>query len=579
METYTKTLADYFDLLKRRKSYIVVTWLLVSLISVIVAYNLPKVYRSTATMLIEAPIPTKLFESTVSQYAEEQIQSIYQRVMTTDNVLSIIDSNNLYNDIRDAYTKSELADLFKKNTEVKLVTSSLAPKTNSGMAEIAFNISFTDIKATTAKEIAGKLADIFIAQNDKARTRRAIKATEFLMEESNRLNQELQEIDRKIATYKEQNNFILPEQVQGTLAAMDRTETELRDTDSQIRATKERVIFLAAELARAQQELPGELNDKTLQNSENSLKTLEARYLRFSSIYSPSHPSLVRLKREIKALDPAFEGQAAKEDVRKQLLEARRELKLLEETYAENHPDITKHKKQVAKLEQQLKNTPSRSRQQQDMTYIQPINPAYLGVEAQYKSSQSELQSLMQKQAYLNSKLEKTQNTLLQAPQVEMGYTNLTRERDNTIKKYTQLKEKLLDAKVVQTMEEQEQGQTLTIIEQPTIPLHPEKAIRRKVAVGGFFMGIIAGIAVAFFVEFMDPGIRGYRAISHVTGLMPLVVIPYIESLSESEERFVKQRQKRKIVIWTSVTLILLTTVLLMYFFFLPLEPFLERNQ
>jgi len=97
--------------------------------------------------------------------------------------------------------------------------------------------------------------------------------------------------------------------------------------------------------------------------------------------------------------------------------------------------------------------------------------------------------------------------------------------------------------------------------------------------VGGFFMGIIAGIAVAFFVEFMDPGIRGYRAISHVTGLMPLVVIPYIESLSESEERFVKQRQKRKIVIWTSVTLILLTTVLLMYFFFLPLEPFLERNQ
>ena len=226
-----------------------------------------------------------------------------------------------------------------------------------------------------------------------------------------------------------------------------------------------------------------------------------------------------------------------------------------------------------------MKNTPSRSRQQQDMTYIQPINPAYLGVEAQYKSSQSELQSLMQKQAYLNSKLEKTQNTLLQAPQVEMGYTNLTRERDNTIKKYTQLKEKLLDAKVVQTMEEQEQGQTLTIIEQPTIPLHPEKAIRRKVAVGGFFMGIIAGIAVAFFVEFMDPGIRGYRAISHVTGLMPLVVIPYIESLSESEERFVKQRQKRKIVIWTSVTLILLTTVLLMYFFFLPLEPFLERNQ
>jgi len=100
MEQNTKTLADYLDLVKRRKYYIVVTWLLVSVTSVIVAYNLPKIYRSTATMLIEAPIPTNLVESTISQFADEQIQSIYQRVMATDNVLSIIDANGLYKDIK-----------------------------------------------------------------------------------------------------------------------------------------------------------------------------------------------------------------------------------------------------------------------------------------------------------------------------------------------------------------------------------------------------------------------------------------------------------------------------------------------
>ncbi|HEY8037346.1 MAG TPA: lipopolysaccharide biosynthesis protein [Methylobacter sp.] len=579
MEPYTKTLADYFDLLKRRKSYIVATWLLVSLISVIVAYHLPKIYRSTATMLIEAPIPTKLFESTVSQYAEEQIQSIYQRVMTTDNVLSIIDSNDLYNDIKNGYTEYELADLFKKNTEVKLATSSLTPQTNSGMAEIAFNISFSDTDPTTAQEIASKLAALFIAQNDKARTQRAIKATDFLMEESDKLNQELQEVDRKIATYKEQNNFTLPEQVQGNLAAIDRMESELRDTDSQIRSTKERSIFLAAELARAQQEVPVGLDDKASRSSENSLSVLRAQYLRFSSIYSPTHPSVVRLKREIKALDPAFEGKPDATDVLNQLEEARRELKLLEETYAGNHPDIAKHRKQIARLEQQLKNTSSRSQQEQDVAGMHTSNPAYLSVEAQYKSSQSELQSLMQKQDYLKAKLEKTQNILLQAPQIEIGYTNLIRERDNTMKKYTQLKDKLLDAKVVQTMEEQERGQTLTIIEQPNLPLHPEKAVRRKVAIGGFFMGIIAGLGVAFFIEFLDPALRGYRVISEVTGLTPLVVVPYIESLSESEERIVKHNQQRKIVVWTSVTLILLAIAFLMYFFFLSLEPVLEINQ
>ena len=316
------------------------------------------------------------------------------------------------------------------------------------MAEIAFDISFSDSEATQAKEIASKLAALFIEQNEKARTQRAIKAAGFLMEESNKLNRELQEIDHKIATYKEQYNFILPEQVQGNLAAIDRAENELRDTDSQIRSTKERIAFLAVELARAQQELPVRLDDKSSQSGADSLSLLRAKYLQFSSIYSSTHPSVVRLKREIKALDPSFEGQPFEEDVIRQMAEAKRELKLLEETYAGNHPDIAKHRKQIARLEQQLRNTPSRSQQEQVATAMNTTNLAYLGVEAQYKSSQSELQSLMQKQDYLKGKLEKMHDILLQAPQVEIGYTNLIRERDNIIKKYTQLKEKLLDAKL-----------------------------------------------------------------------------------------------------------------------------------
>ncbi len=570
MEQNTKTLADYLDLIKRRKYYLVVTWLLVSVTSVIVAYNLPKIYRSTATILIETPIPTKFVESTVSQFAQEQIQSIYQRVMTTDNVLAIIEAHGLYKNtkedlknIKQESTKFEQAELFRNNTEVKLAKSSLAPQTNSEAAEIAFDISFSDKEAIKAQEIAAKLTALFIEQNDKARTQHAAKATDFLMEESDKLSQELQEIDGKIAQYKQQNNFSLPEQVQGNLAAIDRTENELRDTDNQIRTIKERIAFLTAELARANEEQPTSLDSKVPQNRDDALRILRAQYLKFSSIYSPAHPSVVRLKREIKALEPAFEGQAAEQDIIRQLGEATRELKVLEEMYADNHPDIAQRKKQIDKLEQQLKNTPPRLQQEQETAIMHTTNPAYFGVEEQYKSSQLELDLLKEKQVFLKEKLEKMQAILLHAPQVEMAYTDLIRERDNAIKKYTQLKEKWLDAKLVQTLEQQLQGQTLTIIEQPVIPSHPEKAIRRKVAIGGFFMGIIAGLGVAFFVEFMEPGIRGYRAISHVTGLMPLVVVPYVESPSELEERLVKQVKMKKIMVWSGVTLILLTTVVI----------------
>ncbi len=571
MEQNTKTLADYLDLVKRRKYYILVTWPIITVISVIVAFNLPKTYRSTATLLIEAPISTNLIESTISQYADVQIQSIYQKVMTTDNVLKIIESNGLYSDIKNGFTQNKLADLFKSSVEVNLVASSLAPRTTSGMAEIAFDISFIYSEAAKAKEVASQLANLFIEQTDRSRTQRAVKATDFLMEESDKLNLELQEIDSKIAKFKEQHNFILPEQVQGNLAAIDRTENELRDTTSQIRTTKERIAFLAAGLARTQDELPSRVDDNAPQSREDTLRILRAKYLRFSSIYSPSHPSLVRLKREIKALDPSFEGQPVEEDVYKQLAEAKNELKLLEETYAGNHPDIAKRRKQIARLEGELKNTQNRLQFDQVET-VQTTNPAYLALDAQYKSSQSELQALMQKQDFLQAKLEKMQAVLLLAPQVEREYTDLLRERDSTVKKYTQLKEKWLDAKLVQTLEEQQQGQSLTIIEQPVIPEQPEKAIRRKVAIGGFFMGLIAGLGLAFLVEFLDPGVRGYRAIAEVTGLIPLVVVPYIESPVELEERLIKQMQMRKILIWTGVVCIIIAILVMSIFLF----PFVQ---
>jgi hypothetical protein len=76
----------------------------------------------------------------------------------------------------------------------------------------------------------------------------------------------------------------------------------------------------------------------------------------------------------------------------------------------------------------------------------------------------------------------------------------------------------------------------------------------------------------------MTSGIRGYRAISEVTGLMPLVVIPYIEAPFELAERLVKQTKMKKIMIYAGVTLILLTTIVI-YIYSIPLaETFLRSN-
>jgi uncharacterized protein involved in exopolysaccharide biosynthesis len=562
MGLHAKTLPDYIYLAKRRKYYILVTWFLVSLVALLIALSMPKIYRSTATMLIEAPLQTKLFESTVSEFADERVQSLFQRVLTTNNVISLIENNQLYDDLKNEYPKQRLVELFKSNTEVNLAVTSIMPKANSGLAEFAFDISFLDSDPDVAQRVASNLAALFIEQNDKARAQRATKAAEFLFEESEKLSKELQVIENKIALFKEQNNFSLPDQSQNTLASIDRLENDLRDTENQIRSTKERITFLEAELVNA----PEPVFDDKAVGKDNSLEALRGQYVKLLSMYSSSHPSVTRLKREIQMLDPSFEGKPEHEDVLKQLTKLKNELKVLEKSYSNDHPEIIKLKTQIDRLQQQLKSVSSKNEAARGIKK-HTSNPAYLGLEAQYRSSQTDLQSLYQKQEHLKAKLERTQNVMTLAPQVEKGYNDLIRERDNTKNKYIQVKEKLLDAKLYQTQEQHQQGQTLTIIEEPVVPLQAEKAIRRKVAVGGFFLGLFAGIGLALLVEFLDPKLTGYRAIAEVTGLMPLVVIPYIETTSEDEEKIAKLNSQKKI--WTfSLSAILLIGLVVYYFFF-----------
>ncbi len=572
MGLHAKTLEDYLYLVKRRKYYIFVTWLLASLISVLVALSLPKNYRATATMLMEASLPTKLFDATMTEFADERVQSLFQRVMTTKNVLALIDKHGLYDNIKNEYPKQKLVNFFKSTTEMTLATTSIEPKMNSGLAEFAFDISFSAEDPTVARDVVSNLAALFIEQNDKARTQRAIRTTDFLQEESEKLNQELQTIENKIVVFKEQHNFSLPDQAQGNLASIDRIENELRDTQNQVHSTKERIAFLGAELAREFETLPasaGRSNEPP--GKDNSLAALRAEYVKLLGIYSQSHPTVARLKREIKMLDPFFEGRPGEKDVVNQLAKSKKALLDLQKVYSDDYPEIAKLKAQINRLEQQLFTASPSTGTEPKVVPRRTLNPAYAGLESQYRTSQADLQSLYQKQEHLKGKLERINTGLTVAPQIEKDYNNLIRERDNTKNKYTQVKEKLLDAKLFQTQEQHQQGQTLMIIEEPVIPLQPEKAIRTKVAVGGFFLGLLGGIGLALLVEFLDSRLTGYRAIAEAVGLTPLVVIPYIESASEEDEKLAKER-KQKTLLLLSIILSLVILAAVYFYFFMPAQ-------
>src|ERR1700693_4127526 len=86
---------------RRRRTFLLVAGVTFAA-AVTLALLLPATYRSTATILIEQQeIPQELVRSVITSFADQRVQVISQRVMTTQNLMGLIQRYNLYAKKRD----------------------------------------------------------------------------------------------------------------------------------------------------------------------------------------------------------------------------------------------------------------------------------------------------------------------------------------------------------------------------------------------------------------------------------------------------------------------------------------------
>ena len=105
VEQDEKTIGDFVEILKRRKVSLFVPAAVVFVVAVIVALAWPPAYRSTSTILIEEQeIPKEFVMASVTGYAEQRLQTINQRIMSTTRLLEVINRFNLYPEMKDRYT-------------------------------------------------------------------------------------------------------------------------------------------------------------------------------------------------------------------------------------------------------------------------------------------------------------------------------------------------------------------------------------------------------------------------------------------------------------------------------------------
>ena len=90
------SLKEFLGIASRRRWSLILPLLTIVVLAAAVAFLMPSVYRATATILIEEQeIPADFVTATVTSYAEQRLQQINQRIMSSTRLIEVIDQFGL----------------------------------------------------------------------------------------------------------------------------------------------------------------------------------------------------------------------------------------------------------------------------------------------------------------------------------------------------------------------------------------------------------------------------------------------------------------------------------------------------
>jgi uncharacterized protein involved in exopolysaccharide biosynthesis len=544
--------------------------------TIAVALSWPPTYRTGATILIEQQeIPQDLVRSAISSFADQRVQVISQRVMTTQNLMSLIERYNLYPDIRESKPREVLLQKMRSDISMKMISADVIdPRSGRPtQATIAFSVSYQNHSPDLTLKVANELVTLYLNENLTSRTQMAEQTTAFFVEQAGEQQQHIDELDKKLAEYKEKHQDSLPDLAQLNLQVSDRTEMELHDAENHIAALDSQQVLLRAQLAQLNpnSQVFSDTGQRVM-GVQDRLKALKSQLADYKAKYAPAHPDIVNTEREIAGLEEEAKAEAAApgptqdnaSELTRKLSEAQAQLARASEKYTPEHPDVQRLTHLVEELKKELAAEPA-------AVAAAPTdhadNPVYIQVKGQLDSIAVERQAAEQKRDELRRKLDDYERRLAQEPVVERDYRELARDLENAQLKYQQIRAKQGEVQISENLETERKGERFTMIEPPLPPEKPVAPNRLLIIVAGFVFSLGAGIGTAFLIESTDPSIRGVSDIRRLLMVPPLAAIPTI--VTRREQRW---RRLRLVVGWVGVILLLAGALAFVHFFVRPLD-------
>jgi polysaccharide biosynthesis transport protein len=523
---------------RRRRTFFAVSGI-AAIATLLLAFLLPATYRSAATILIEQQeIPQELVRSVITSFADQRVQVISQRVMTTQNLLSLIDRYQLYPDLRQRVAREELLEKMRSDIGMHMISADVIdPRSGRPtQATIAFSVSYQSRSPDLALKVANDLTSLYLNENLTSRTQLGQQTTDFFGEEARRQAAHIQELDKALSAFKEKHHKDLPDLAQINLETMQRTELELHDAENKVDALDAQRVLLQAQLAQINPTLQvfSDTGQRVM-GPEDRLKALKAQLASYKARFAPDHPDVVTAEREIAGLEKDVKVDDDTADRLRQLDEAEAQLARAREKDAPDHPDVIQLQHVVDSLTQQVDAAAGVGKKREATTHSD--NPVYIQVKGQLDSIAVDRDSAIKRRDELRAKFDDYERRLAQSPEVERQFHEMSRELETAQLEYKQILAKQTESEVSENLESERKGERFTMIEPPQMPEKPVSPNRKLIAILGLLLSAALGAGAAVAREALDASVRGPSDIRQLLQVPALASIPLIVTAHDRMRR------------------------------------------
>jgi polysaccharide chain length determinant protein (PEP-CTERM system associated) len=461
--------------LYRRKTLIGCVFFVASALAIYLAMILPDVYRSSTLILVTPQrVPSSFVTSTVTIDLTQRMQSIAQEILSRTRLEEIIREFNLYPTTGNSAAMEDRVERLRKQVKVEFRQNN------------AFQLSFEHQNPEKAKDVASRLGSIFIEQNLQVREQQAMGTKSFITAEADRLRKELEEQEATVNQFKAAHRFEMPDQLDANLRTLEQLRRELEASSQRLSSLQERKGILQKQMV------------------ESDILGVDLLGIGSFSTGAPTEGGGVNPRLEIK----------------------KRELETLLQTYSNKYPDVVRLKKEIQALEAEKKEPPASSPGNPSKTATSSVNPLKQVLQTQISDIDGEIQNLRSQHERLRSQIGTIQTRIDNTSMNGIELSKISRGYEITLRKYQDLLAKSLDSELSENMEKKQKGEQFQILDPANYPLKPVRPNRPMIILFGLIAGLAGGVGLAFVWDTLDTSFKRSDELAGYVNIPLLATIP-----------------------------------------------------